>query len=503
MSDRMVSCVRLFAFRKDISMNNKDRKRQIAYEVLMILGSLALLTFICRLWPILLLIILGIFVAAIRLLFLSGNRVDPVEPQPLLPAPIPAPTESDLRKLAHSLITSRITTLVLNEYPNARWIWEAPNAFELIELGEEVYILVTVYMPTVEEDPHENAAVRQSIELLQAQKDELAKNLMAEITLCSLMGRTTNFARQLVSAVEEVMTPYSTEPPEEYMEFADMTEELKADYAKSVDCLKLPNGKIVECGSYPYFSKYSIVDGKVSQNKVGPLHHTRRTKQSRKIQYLPNCPRQKVYKTFEKYAEDYRGYEYNKEEKRYGFYCNPNAMWDWYQIGGRWPVTFLVKADCTEYSFGERSWGNYSKKYPAPEGYMWVSAARKKDICWDIMRSWYIAQDTERYTKLKEAFQCGKLPDEFHGEFRENGFFCCGKCAYAAGETLDEYLARIGIPKSWKYPIGVSDIVDADEWLSKNDISIGKESSNWHEQIDTYIDDLDGEDVLVSVDYHM
>lgn len=86
MSDRMVSCVRLFAFRKDISMNNKDRKRQIAYEVLMILGSLALLTFICRLWPILLLIILGIFVAAIRLLFLSGNRVDPVEPQPLLPA---------------------------------------------------------------------------------------------------------------------------------------------------------------------------------------------------------------------------------------------------------------------------------------------------------------------------------------------------------------------------------------------------------------------------------
>ena len=29
------------------------------------------------------------------------------------------------------------------------------------------------------------------------------------------------------------------------------------------------------------------------------------------------------------------------------------------------------------------------------------------------------------------------------------------------------------------------------------------ESSNWHEQIDTYIDDLDGEDVLVSVDYHM
>ena len=90
--------------------------------------------------------------------------------------------------------------------------------------------LVTVNMPTVEEDPHENAAVEQSIELLQARKDDLAKDIMAELTLCSLMGRTTNFARQLVGAVEEVMTPYSTEPPEEYKEFADMTEELKADY---------------------------------------------------------------------------------------------------------------------------------------------------------------------------------------------------------------------------------------------------------------------------------
>ena len=119
------------------------------------------------------------------------------------------------------------------------------------------------------------------------------------------------------------------------------------------------------------------------------------------------------------------------------------------------------------------------------------------------MRSWYIAQDTERYNKLKEAFQSGNLLDGYYGEIRANGIFCYGECAYANGETLDEYLARVGTPKSWKFPIGVSDIVDADEWLSKNDISIGKESGIWHDQIDTYIDDLDGEDVLVSVDYHI
>ena len=41
--------------------------------------------------------------------------------------------------------------------------------------------LVTVCMPTVEEDPHENAAVVQSIELLQDQKKEQAKNIMARL----------------------------------------------------------------------------------------------------------------------------------------------------------------------------------------------------------------------------------------------------------------------------------------------------------------------------------
>jgi len=58
-------------------MNDKKRQRHIAYEVLVILGQLALLTYITRLWPILLLVILGIFVAALRLLFLSSQKVEP------------------------------------------------------------------------------------------------------------------------------------------------------------------------------------------------------------------------------------------------------------------------------------------------------------------------------------------------------------------------------------------------------------------------------------------
>ncbi|CAK7009997.1 MAG: hypothetical protein BACD_00932 [Bacteroides rodentium] len=114
----------------------------MAYEALVLLGMLALLTFICRLWPILLLIILGIFAAVIRLLFLSSRKIEVIVPLPLLPEPVKEATEKDVQVLAYSVILRRVTELVLSEYPEARWIWEAPNAERLIRENQEVFILL-------------------------------------------------------------------------------------------------------------------------------------------------------------------------------------------------------------------------------------------------------------------------------------------------------------------------------------------------------------------------
>ena len=123
-------------------MNKKDQKRHMAYEALVLLGMLALLTFICRLWPILLLIILGIFAAVIRLLFLSSRKIEVIVPLPLLPEPVKEATEKDVQVLAYSVILRRVTELVLSEYPEARWVWEAPNAEKLIRENQEVFILL-------------------------------------------------------------------------------------------------------------------------------------------------------------------------------------------------------------------------------------------------------------------------------------------------------------------------------------------------------------------------
>ena len=126
----------------------------MAYEVLIILGMLALLTFICRLSTSLMLLrsltrydlisasCTILFIAAIRLLFLSSKKVEVIEPMQQAPEPVKEPTERDVMELAYAVILKRITELITDEYPDARWVWENPNAKQCIQNGEEVYVLL-------------------------------------------------------------------------------------------------------------------------------------------------------------------------------------------------------------------------------------------------------------------------------------------------------------------------------------------------------------------------
>lgn len=123
-------------------MNEKNSQRHWAYEALVIMGQLALLTYITRLWPILLLLILGIFIATLRLLFLSSKKVEPVVPLPALPPAAKPPEETDMQSMAYFLIQQRITQILLRRFPEAKWIWENARAKEDIMDGNPVYILL-------------------------------------------------------------------------------------------------------------------------------------------------------------------------------------------------------------------------------------------------------------------------------------------------------------------------------------------------------------------------
>lgn len=47
------------------------------------------------------------------------------------------------------------------------------------------------------------------------------------------------------------------------------------------------------------------------------------------------------YADINDYASQYHGY--SCADGKFGFYSNPNAKWDWYQLGGRWTGYFKVK----------------------------------------------------------------------------------------------------------------------------------------------------------------
>lgn len=127
-------------------MTKKEWQRRMAYEALVILGMLALLLFVCRLWPILLLVILGIFAAALRLVFLSSPKVQPIQPEQPASTAQQAVTnrEAENAEDAQSFgeLQTRITRWVRQEYPEARWVWKYPDAKARFQRGEELAILL-------------------------------------------------------------------------------------------------------------------------------------------------------------------------------------------------------------------------------------------------------------------------------------------------------------------------------------------------------------------------
>lgn len=49
------------------------------------------------------------------------------------------------------------------------------------------------------------------------------------------------------------------------------------------------------------------------------------------------------FKDFEDFLLYYYGYRVNEETGEYGYTCNPNAKWDWWQVGGRWGDMLKMK----------------------------------------------------------------------------------------------------------------------------------------------------------------
>lgn len=374
--------------------------------------------------------------------------------------------------------------------------------------------LLTVYLPAVEPDPEWEKEVADQVKQMRESQPEnigsIGQKVMLDIFYEGMNNISTTFGREVTPVIRDVMERFNCGTEDKrFLEFDDRTGEALRDYNATVDCMRLPDGRIVEEYPAPQWHKFIIKDGKVYQRHAGPLHHPKRTKAAKKISVVTNYPRKKLYgNSFERYIEEATYFTRNEETGKYGEWYNPDGVYDWYSIGGRWPRMFLVKNECTEYSLGESAAFKSNENANAPEGYRWVCCARKKDIQWDVMRKWLNNRATDRYTRLRAMYKDGILDDDIHGTITEKGITDWGELVYTPDMTLEEYLNQYGIPDEWKYPIGVYAIFHSEEYMDKHSVTRDNETGkyspiDWRKAIDQFIDEADDDDVFVGIDYHI
>ena len=108
-----------------------DKKKQL----------LAVLLTIVRLWPLLLLLLIGLIAYALWVLFHVARQPVKTEPVPLLMLPAPV-TEQSILAAAFGLLQRKITEQVAMRYPDARWVWSMSNAFDQFAAGQPLTILL-------------------------------------------------------------------------------------------------------------------------------------------------------------------------------------------------------------------------------------------------------------------------------------------------------------------------------------------------------------------------
>ena len=118
-----------------------DKKKHLLHDILTVIMLLAVLLTIVRLWPLLLLLLIGLIAYALWVLFHVARQPVKTEPVPLLMLPAPV-TEQSLLSAAFGLLQRKITEQVVIRYPDARWVWGASNTFDQFAAGQPLTILL-------------------------------------------------------------------------------------------------------------------------------------------------------------------------------------------------------------------------------------------------------------------------------------------------------------------------------------------------------------------------
>lgn len=147
---------------------------------------------------------------------------------------------------------------------------------------------------------------------------------------------------ELEAWVESALAPYDENPdedaddPKKYFSFVDDEDEYRKKYENDKTTrIRLADGALVSDYDKqfrnPEYSPFKF-DAKVEEY-IYPGD-------SVKLE----LPLKEVFATFEQYMDEYCGYkERDARHRRYGHWSNPDAKWDWWEIGGRFQNRLRVK----------------------------------------------------------------------------------------------------------------------------------------------------------------
>ena len=201
--------------------------------------------------------------------------------------------------------------------------------FLITRCNNRMHWSVLVPVTDIEPSRFEGYAEQARAQAEAIKPEEGLGGIMAEIQKEYLGGMNSDFAVAVDDAVNRAMEPYGCES-EEYVEFEDETEYLKSSYeTDTVDVFTI-GGKYY--GRHDPACKGLVVcpDG-VVREKVNPDdwkdERVYLSPRAKKV-IAETIPAKTFYKTFKKYANAHS--EYNEEMKAWGYFSNPNTIYDWF-----------------------------------------------------------------------------------------------------------------------------------------------------------------------------
>lgn len=182
-------------------------------------------------------------------------------------------------------------------------------------------------------------------------------------------------------------------------EFQDRTDELLEEYnTKGTEKVIMPDGRML----FPWDEEFKVLTeskkGFKSYKTVIPEGLEKR-----------EVPFKELYPSFDDFATEWHDYQKNDDGK-YGYYCNPNAKWDWYSMGGRWSGFFRLKNGFPrEGKLGDP--GVFDNDPSEMGGGLRADQAKKGDIDFQGMREDHVKKCLEEYDEFHKIVNGREVPN--------------------------------------------------------------------------------------------